>query len=41
MSQQEVRRQEPEVRMDAPRRPARTFQDLVVWRNAHEFMLAV
>jgi four helix bundle protein len=23
------------------RRPARTFRDLVVWRKAHEFVLAV
>ena len=27
--------------MPAPRAPARTFQDLVVWRKAHELVLAV
>lgn len=27
--------------MPAPRIPARTFQDLVVWRKAHELVLAV
>jgi four helix bundle protein len=27
--------------MSTPRGPARTFQDLVVWRKAHEFVLAV
>jgi four helix bundle protein len=27
--------------MDAPRRPARTFQDLTVWRRGHEFVLGV
>src|SRR5208337_4209204 len=27
--------------MDAPRRPATTFRDLVVWRKAHEFVLGV
>jgi four helix bundle protein len=29
------------VFMPAPRAPARTFQDLFVWRKAHEFVLAV
>ena len=34
--------QESEVRSqnDKPRAPARTFRDLVVWRRAHEFVLA-
>jgi four helix bundle protein len=27
--------------MPAPKTPARTFQDLVVWRKAHELVLAV
>jgi four helix bundle protein len=27
--------------MDVPGGPARTFQDLVVWRKAHEFVLGV
>jgi len=27
--------------MDVPLKPARTFQDLIVWRKAHEFVLAV
>ena len=27
--------------MSSERPPARTFQDLVVWRKAHEFVLAV
>ena len=27
--------------MSAERAPARTFRDLVVWRKAHEFVLAV
>ena len=27
--------------MPADRQPARTFQDLAVWRKAHEFVLAV
>jgi len=27
--------------MPAPRAAARTFQDLVVWRKAHELVLAV
>jgi four helix bundle protein len=27
--------------MDAPVQPARTFQDLIVWRKAHEFVLRV
>jgi four helix bundle protein len=27
--------------MDAPRRPARTFKDLTVWRKSHEYVLAV
>lgn len=27
--------------MPANRQPARTFRDLVVWRKAHEFVLAV
>jgi four helix bundle protein len=27
--------------MPAPRAAARTFQDLLVWRKAHEFVLAV
>jgi len=27
--------------MATDRRPARTFQNLVVWRKAHEFVLAV
>jgi hypothetical protein len=27
--------------MSADRQPARTFQDLAVWRKAHEFVLAV
>jgi four helix bundle protein len=27
--------------MNAARAPARTFQDLVVWRRAHEFVLVV
>jgi len=27
--------------MPGPKTPARTFQDLVVWRKAHELVLAV
>jgi four helix bundle protein len=27
--------------MDLPRRTARTFQDLTVWRKGHEFVLSV
>jgi len=27
--------------MDASQKPARTFQDLIVWRKAHEFVLGV
>ena len=27
--------------MDAVRMPARTFQDLIVWRKGHEFVLGV
>jgi four helix bundle protein len=27
--------------MNAPAQPARTFQDLIVWRKAHEFVLRV
>ncbi|MGO8818531.1 MAG: four helix bundle protein [Terriglobia bacterium] len=27
--------------METPRNPARTFQDLLVWRKGHEFVLAV
>jgi four helix bundle protein len=27
--------------MDTPQKPARTFQDLIVWRKAHEFALGV
>jgi four helix bundle protein len=27
--------------MSVPKTPARTFQDLVVWRKAHELVLAI
>jgi four helix bundle protein len=27
--------------MEVPRKPARTFQDLVVWHKGHEFVLAI
>ena len=29
------------VAMASPRPAARTFQDLVVWRKAHEFVLGI
>jgi len=35
----EFRRQEPEVRMKRER--AKTFQDLIVWQKAHQFVLSV
>lgn len=35
------RSQESEVRIVTDRAPAKTFRDLVVWRKAHEFVLAV
>src|SRR5205823_2527456 len=34
-----VRSQESGVRMTAPRAPAKTFRDLVVWQKAHQFVL--
>jgi four helix bundle protein len=38
---EEARSQESEARTGALRKPARTFQDLVVWRKGHEFVLGV
>jgi four helix bundle protein len=41
MGQAEARSEEGGIRVVAPLPPARTFQDLVVWRKAHQFVLAV
>jgi four helix bundle protein len=37
----EVRSQESGVKMDEPLKPARTLQDSIVWRKAHEFVIGV
>jgi four helix bundle protein len=37
----EVRSQKPEERMTEERHPAKTFRDLLVWRRAPEYVLAV
>ncbi len=34
-----VRSQKPEIRMKRP--PAKSFQDLIVWQKAHQFVLSV
>ena len=41
MSSEEFRIQNPECGLRAMREPAKTFEDLVVWQRAHQFVLAV
>lgn len=40
-NKEEYRRQESEDRMLTRRSPAKSFQDLIVWQKAHQFVLAV